>query len=96
MTATFTQIARGAEVSKTLISRFYRNDPTLRISEKTRERILHVEKELGGLQLGIPKRILSPQLTYTIAMPMNQMYATGEVRIPLSLSILKNLENGGI
>ena len=45
--ATLVDIAQAAGVSKATVSRALREDPTLAITEETRERILGAAKALG-------------------------------------------------
>ena len=44
---TLVDIAQAAGVSKATVSRALREDPTLAITEETRERILRAARELG-------------------------------------------------
>ena len=75
MTATMTEIAREAGVSLPIVSRLLRGDPSLRISEDRRRKIIEIKDQLGGVKW--PKRQLqsvSP-LTKTIVAPINQLFA---------------------
>ena len=72
MAATMTQIAREADVSLAVVSRLLRDDPTLRISEDRRKRILETTKRLGGVKW-FRKR--NKSLTQIITAPVNRIYA---------------------
>ncbi len=61
--ATLTEIAKHAKVSLPLVSRFMSGDPTLRISEEKRQRIIEAQKRLGGVKRTrkrIARTIISP------------------------------------
>ena len=67
MPATVREVARKAGVSAALVSRLLRNDPHLRVSDKTRKKVLSVHDRLGGIR---PNR-RRLDLTYNIAMPIS-------------------------
>ena len=63
MAATLTEIAKHAKVSLPLVSRFVNGDPTLRITEEKRKRILDAQKALGGIKRSnkrIARSIVAP------------------------------------
>lgn len=52
MAATVTEIAKQAGVSKGLVSRLLKGDPTLRVSHEKRKHVLEVSSRLGGVKKG--------------------------------------------
>lgn len=73
MSATMSQIAEQAGVSVGAVSRLLRNDPTLRISDQRREKILEIERDMGGLKM--QRR----RLTHTIIRPVDQSVSSNRV-----------------
>ena len=74
MTATMSEIAQEVGVSVTVVSRFVREDPTLRISEHRRREIRGVIDRLGGVK--VRKYSRKPQAATRIVMvPMNRRYS---------------------
>src|SRR3989339_586634 len=82
MAATLTAIAKKANVSIGLVSRLFKNDPTLRISSETLTRVLTAKESLGGIKgIGntkITKTIRTTGLTkkyaYNFVVPVNQIF----------------------
>ncbi|NLW87119.1 MAG: LacI family transcriptional regulator [Planctomycetes bacterium] len=80
MAATMTEIAREAKVSVPLVSRFFNNDPTLRITPEKRERILQAKVKLGGIKGTRATRNLQKKLAYKISVPINRIFSPKWVR----------------
>jgi LacI family transcriptional regulator len=74
MSATMSEIALKAEVSVALVSRLLREDPSLRISDHRRRRILRARDELGGL------RMQRKRLTRTIIIPVSPQTTPAEIQ----------------
>ena len=74
MSATMSEIAQEVGVSVTVVSRFVREDPTLRISEHRRREIRGVIERLGGVK--VRKYCRKPQtLTRVVMVPMNRRFS---------------------
>jgi len=101
MPTTITEIAKKANVSKGLVSRFINGDPTLRISEETRDRIHSAQQELGGVEVNRFARGLRKSLSYNIVFPVNENIAiecteTGEITTsPIVKSLRTFLKSKG-
>lgn len=72
MAATMTQIAKEANVSISLVSRYFNEDPTLRITEDKVLRIQRAKERLGGLKVNRSAKIRKRQLTRNFVMPLPQ------------------------
>lgn len=72
MTATITEIAKKAKVSKGLVSRLLRDDPTLKVAPATRDRVMQVKRELGGLRVRARR---GGKLANNVVMPVNFVWA---------------------
>jgi LacI family transcriptional regulator len=75
MAATITEIAREANVSVPLVSRFLSDDTTLRITEEKRVRIEQAKAKLGGVRIRRAAANSSKKLTYNISMPVNHCFS---------------------
>jgi DNA-binding LacI/PurR family transcriptional regulator len=74
MSATMSEIAQEAEVSVALVSRLLREDPSLRISDHRRRRILRARDELGGL------RMQRKRLTRMIVIPVSRQATPQQIQ----------------
>ncbi len=92
MAATITEIAREAKVSPGLVSRFFRNDPTLRVSPETSKKIETVAQRLGGLKINRAARSLSTQLAYQVVLPVNRKLAEIGMGSEVANSLMKSFE----
>lgn len=72
MSATVTEIALKAGLSKGLVSRVLRGDETLRVSESRRQQVLDIAEQLGGVQRSVSGRAVGPRLTRNIVIPVNR------------------------
>ena len=68
MATTITEIANMAGVSRPLVSRVLNNDTSLKIKDETRQHILEVSNQLGGVK----RRQSSVRKWGTILMPVNR------------------------
>ncbi len=93
MAATITEIAREAKVSPALVSRFFRNDPTLRVSEETSRRLETVAQRLGGLKINRAARSLSTQLAHQVILPINRKLAEVGLGSEVANSLMKSFED---
>ena len=67
MATTITEIAKKAGVSRPLVSRVLNNDATLKVKEETRQHILEVSDQLGGVK----RRQVTVRKWSTIVIPSN-------------------------
>jgi len=67
MATTVAEVARRTNVSRGLVYRLVHNDPTLRVTEETVERIRKVERELGGIKINRSAR--------SLVMPVSRVFA---------------------
>ncbi len=75
MAATMTEIAREAKVSVPLVSRFFNNDPTLRITPEKRASILQAKVKLGGIKSVRLSKNLQKKLAHKISVPINRIFS---------------------
>jgi len=75
MATSLTEIANHAGVSVALVSRFYNQDKSLRISDEKRKAILDATKKLGGVPASRAARSLQRGLTHNISVPINEKIA---------------------
>ncbi|MFA9480028.1 LacI family DNA-binding transcriptional regulator [Phycisphaerales bacterium AB-hyl4] len=81
MPPTRTQIAKRSNVSVSLVSRVLNGDPTLRVREETRNRIVAVYNEMGGggdpgeaSEAEQEPRRISQRLAHNIVLPMDRAF----------------------
>lgn len=75
MSATMTEIAREAKVSLPLVSRFFNNDATLRISDEKRSRIEQAKMKLGGVRIRRVPFDTQKKITYNFSVPVNRCFS---------------------
>ena len=73
--ATMTEIAKEAGVSLSLVSRLLRKDPTLRVSDDTRGRVLETTERLGGINKTSARMTARPpRKTFHVVVPFNRSF----------------------
>lgn len=90
MPVTLTQIAKQANVSLSLVSRFVNGDPTLRITDEKRRSIIDAHDRLGATQLNRharPDRTAGKR-TSNIVMPINRQFSERWVQHHVTRSVL--------
>ena len=75
MAATMTDIAREANVSISLVSKLLRNDPSLKVSPATKQRVLDVCKRMDGVR-SLNVRLSDP---CRVVVPVNRIFAHDSV-----------------
>lgn len=73
--ATLKEIAREAQVSESLVSRFFNGDPTLKIREDKRDRILSAREKLGGYRANQAAFSLAKGRAHNFVMPVRRGYS---------------------
>ncbi len=87
MAATLTEIAKRAKVSLPLVSRFVNGDPTLRITEERRQRILEAQRQLGGIKRS------RKRLAHSIIAPFNRRWSIEHVyEVVMHLPFMRGFE----
>jgi LacI family transcriptional regulator len=96
MTATISQIAKEANVSVALVSRFLNEDPSLRIREEKRQRILKVKERLGGVRTSRAARITPCNIVFPIVRDRFSESVQGTLsNIPLTRNFELGLKRHG-